>query len=607
MASTKSVKALILTPGVKNAEAGRAAAQHPSDVIYLTNPLYQLGHLDAASSSKAVTDDDLSADDAQFNTLLEFSSKLAESWFLQNGMQKAITYRGVCLGEMVTRALKRHFFIVLRELYLVDRLLQLKEVGEVVLVDDGALWGKAVQFWCEQKGILLDRVTTRKGEASEKGSRRIFFTKKFSKWLKCFNRPSTIRPKTEGILFSAAPKYSMPILRQSRRNYYLRPSFSEKAFFLGKIHSFLHITPDDFAERTSRETGVPFQNIFGSMDHFFSFEPFFNTQGVNFWPLIREEMRRVVSDEFKSIIGLVDSFYGLLMRLKPRAVVVDEDVNVFNKTLVACANHKGIKTYCLIHGVPFAKINCLPSISNRIFAWGPSTKARFVNWGVPETKIIEAGAPQYEHIKSLVIPKVKKEVFKDFSIPKSSHLILLALSEVLTHESDTTKYPRVPLFRDIFERSLRITLGFLAKHDDVHLLIKPHPRYKHDWFTKGIIDEFDAGVRQRTGVVEKYSSEKIVAASALVLTTGSTVTYEAALLQRPALVFDYSGNRFCSFISDDFLDLNDPESCWARLEKAIRSEAWELRSDPYGELHRHFSGSGLNAVRRVLNEIGNGS
>ncbi len=601
------MKALVLTPGVKGIEAGRAAAQHPSDVIYLTNPLYQLSHIDAAWSAKAVADDDLSSDDEPFNALLEFSSKLAETWFMQNGMQQAITYRGVCMGEMVTRTLQRHFFIVLRQLYLIERLFQSKKVGEVVLADDGTLWGKSVRFWCEQKGILFNRVTPAKAEASGKENRRGSFKEKFGEWLKFFNRLSTTHPNKEGILFSSAPKYSMPILRRSRRNYYLRPTFSEKAFFLGKVHSFLHITPDDFTQRSSREADVPFQNIFETMDHFFKSELFFNAQGVNFWPLIRDEMRRVVLSEFKSIVGWVDPFYEILMRLKPRAVVVDEDVNVFNKTLVTCANIGGIKTYCLIHGVPNSKINCVPSISSRILAWGPSTKARFVALGVPETKIIEAGAPQYEQLRSLAIPRAKKEVFRDFAIPENSRLILLALSEVLTHETDTTKYPRASLFHDIFERSLRITLGFIAKHDDTRLLVKPHPRYQHDWFTKGIIDEFDAGVRQRTQVVQKYPSEKIVAASDLVLTTGSTVHYEAALLRRPAMVYDYSDKRFCSFISDDFLDLNDPEACWARLEGAMRPGGRELRPDPYDELQRHFSGSGLNAVERILNEIRGGN
>ncbi len=601
------MKALVLTPGVKGFEAARLVSEFKGDIIYLTNPLYQSKFVEKTSPTKAISDDDLSTNNKEFTALTESSLSLAGGWFRRGEIHRSIEYRGISLGEMTSLPVAKYLISVLRSLYLYDRLFKMKKIDEVVFVEDESVWGRTLQFFASNQGIPCSPLKLQQTETAAKAAhgRAAKAANHIGKFLKFANSLSVAGLKKGGIVFSSAPWYSMPMLRQSRSNYYLRPVFSEKAFFLGKIHSFSHIIPDYFypAHEAPGEAALPFEKIFQDLDLLFQSNATFNYQGANFWPVIRKLMQQTVCGEFKSIARSVDAFYGMMDRLKPRAVVVEEEVNVFNKTLVACANRVGIKTYCLIHAAPFMKSGNVPSGAQKILAWGPSTKARLVSWGIAGDRIAETGAPQFEHMKSVNITAARKKVRKTFSIPDSAYLVLLALSDVVTYESTNWKYPRMSLFQDVLERSLKISLGFVSRHDNVHLVIKLHPRYKHAWVIENILKECGDPVRQRTTVVKKYPSDKMIAASDLVLATGSTIYYEAALLGRPAMVYDYSDSRFCSFMTDEFLDLNDPESCWARLREVMQSDGGALQVNRAEELRRHFWNDGRDAVRKVLTEI----
>ncbi len=599
------MRAAVLTPGIKEKTHLAGWEGEGADVLYLTNPLYQRSLLNGSAGRAAIlADDDLSSDDEVFDALTAQAETFARSWFLQASVERDLRYRGVNLGSLYVHSLTYYLVAVLHALHLEESLLKSRGIREIDLCDDGGVWGSTVRFLAGHHRVKL-RIFSKPvlpPPASKKGIKGV---------LKAALRMAVLlsaeRPRKGGILYSCALKFAAPLLEQTEGNYYLRDEFSLKAFLLGRRGSFWHFVPKSFSAGRGEKGAAPsrLNETFARMDQCFGDGGFFNYSGHSLWPFIRGQFEAMVKKDFPLAMRRVDVFTGILRRLEPRAVVVDEDVHPFNKALVSCAKDLGVATYTLVHGVPFENIESIPVTADRVLAWGISTRERLEGWGVPSEKIREVGAAQYECFKALDPGRRRKEVLEDFKIGNNQKLIIYPIMSLCTNERPAPKYSRTACYVEILENSLNVAFGFLERCKEAELVIKFHPAEKNAWFVRDLMERcLDPETRKRARAVTHYDASRLLAASDMVLTTASTVYFESLLLRKPALLFDDPGKRYCAFMSAEYLNLKDPLSCYEKMGRSFTEEGRrEILERQEQEIKRHFHLGNEGAVQNTLNVL----
>ncbi|MGH7197661.1 MAG: hypothetical protein ACREH5_02840 [Candidatus Omnitrophota bacterium] len=599
------MRLVVLTPGIKEvSQAARRLPGGPDTLLYLTNPLYQARWAkDAFPDSQILEDDDISRDDRVFNTIAACAQSWAEQWSAQPGVREKVLYREIELGQLNKHALYHDLFGILKAISFYGILLRDRRPSEILAVDDGSWWFRSLRFLAERETIPFTAIPgdIRQPLAKPSASR----ARGLKDLLSWVNRAKAGLAPRGGILYSCALKFSEPLLKRGRGNYLLRKEFSAHAFQAGWTYSYTHLLPEYFARqerRPSPEAAFDLEGALAALQKigeggFFSFE------GINAWPLLKDHFTRWMRNTLSDAVRQVDAFFGMLRRITPRAIVVDEDILFFNKALVSCARRLAIPTYTMLHGVPFTAFESMPT-SDKTLAWGRSTRERLGRWGMNGDRVIETGAPQYDDLKKFDPLRAEAKVRRDFQFPGSLKIILLAVSNLHTNEQPNPKYPRISYFQKNLSGAVRTTLGCLERFPQAVLVIKSHPADRHLWFTRQIVEAWPAGVKNRVRIVQDYFTPDLIAAANLVLTTGSTVYFEALLMRRPALIYDYENPRFCSFMSEEFLNLDDPDGCQRMLAERLTAGRAEIAERQKGELGRHFHQSNECAVEGVLEALG---
>jgi len=598
------VRTVILTPGIKEkADLSAPFGAEGAGVFYLTNPLYQRTILNGnIRSAKLVVDDDISKSDEGFDVLTEKAERWARNWFNEAGICADLCYQGVNLGSLFVHSLTYYFVAILHALYLQETLLKKYPTSEIELYDDGGPWGNVARLLAGENNInvrIFSKPLSEKEVGAKPGAKRFF--KAAFRWA---GRLAAKRPAKGGVLYSCALKFAEPLLRRTKGNYYLRDEFSLRAFLLGMRCSFLHLVPESFAgsHQSPGADSFDLSGTFKKIDLFFAKSDFFNHSSHALWPVVRGRFETMIKNEFPAALRWIDCFLLILRRAEPRALVVDEDVHPFNKALVSCARDLGIKTYTMVHGVPFENIESLPLISDRVLAWGPSTKRRLAAWGVSEDKILEVGAVQYEHFDNLNRLKCREKVLKFFNISLSQKIIVYPLMSLYTNERPAPKYSRTARYLEILENTLKIAFGLVARRHDADLIIKFHPAEKNAWFVHQLADRIlNEEARKRVHTVKEYNASQLLAASDLVLTTASTVYFEALLLQKSVMVFDEPDKRYCDFMSSEYLNLHDPVSSYEKMAGALEKEGTRNILERQAlELNQHFHQANRRAGEATL-------
>lgn len=570
------MRALILGPDVKTFPAEDTNGFDP-ELVYLTNPLYQKRFAAPwGAGTRIVCDDDISSDERVFAELNETAKRWARQWFNEPAIVAPLTYEGVNLGSLYVHPLSYFFAGVLKDIYLKDSLVTKFGVTE-----------------------LREQRSSAQGKISRPGGPQPVV----KTLLKAVNRLGLRSIPTGGIVYSCSLRHAMPLLYRGCRNYYLRENFSLKGYFDGIFHSFTHILPEYYAASPVDESLT--KKVFEMIDRHFMASNWFDLNGRDLWKdFIRPRFEKMIFCEFPRSRMLMDRLRSFFDLAKPRAVVVDEDVVHFNKTLILCANQKNIRTYTLMHGAPFENVAFMPSSAKTVLAWGLSTQARLVEWGMSAETIRPVGAPQYESLEKPKGRSALVKVRRDLGITEG-RILFLSMLNLYTNEMPGFKFTRDSHYETIFRQTIMIATGALMRLPDTALIIKLHPGEKHAWYAMELLTRIsDPVIRNRVRVIQDYSTPELLSACSLALTTPSTVYFEALLLKRPVLVFDRAEERICSFMREDFLNVDAPDDCIRKITEFIEEQhAVEFLKKQEAEAKRHFVNGNTGAVERALIEL----
>lgn len=588
------MKLFILSPNIRTLPSIAQECFAQSDLVLMTNPLYQKD-LQSISKARCVIDEDY-IDGKRLAELIERAKSLAWNWFDQEGFREGFLYRDIDLRCLFTHDLTIYFVKALKIVDLYQFLLKDCDIDRINIVDDGSEWASFAERIAKLRKIPFEKIVIPMTSC-------VTWKIRFEKWaktvLKYLSRYFSPRIQKGKVLYSAALRFVRPFLVKNEGGYYLRGTFSAEAWQMSLKHSFTHLLPENFKTRLNLAEGSQkTDGMIATIEEFFRTHLYFTFQKMDLWPIIAPDILRMAKARFMTSMQLIDQFRAMFDRVQPQSVLVEEEVCFFNKNLVYVANALKIPTYCLVHGAPGESVGSVPSAVKQIFVWGATSRARLLGWGVPEDRMVVTGAPQYRLSEQADYAACRALIEKKLQIRKEIPYILFCAFPFDTNVNPT--FFLTSLGTKIQETALAVAIEVLKTHTDLHLVLKFHPSDLNIEFSEKIIEKTDVSIKNRVHFVKQFEASVLIAGAKTVFTTASTMYVEALLQEKPGFLLDLKSNRFGDFLSEHFLNLEDPSECVRLLNHRLDSrhirEGIELqRSD----LRRHFFNDNRDAVDRV--------
>lgn len=583
----------IITPGVKSLSWAEKKQLSDSKLVFISNPLYQDKFRRYGSvESRFLTDDDF-IDDKHLADLVEAAKYWGWNWFLQEELKKEFSYGDVDLRCLFTQELTLYLVKALKIIDLYSVIFEKYNIDKVIIFDDGSEWGTFAMRMSQQRQIPVKNLFQNKPVTFSWNGFLIKFAKTI---LRLMHRFTTLPIKHGSVLYSAAPRFVRPFFERRESSYYLRDAFSAEAWKISRQYNFVHILPDNFKSRQNlSELNLRCDVMVSKIDDFFNERTFFLFRQINLWPIIHDDFIVLARRNFFAGMQLINQFLKMFNSLNFRVVLVDEEVCFLNKTLVQVANTLRIPTFCLEHGAPMESIGSVPSSVMQILAWGEPSRDRLCEWGIPADKIRLTGAPQFKLAARINYATCRSLVAKKLKMRPETKYLLLAAFPFDTNEVPT--FSRISHGIKIQKNSLRVAIEVLETYTDMHLVVKFHPGEENMNFSEAIIARITPSIKQRIHFVTQFDASVLITGAYAVLTTASTMYFEALLQEKPVFLLDLAYNRIGEFLSKNFLDLEHFSECVAflvyHLDPNHISENMSLQKK---EIKRHFYNENKNAV-----------
>lgn len=207
----------------------------------------------------------------------------------------------------------------------------------------------------------------------------------------------------------------------------------------------------------------------------------------------------------------------LLERLAPRAVVLASDAHRYARLLVVAARARSIPTFVVQHGALVKDDFYVPVVADKMLAWGPWCRDRFVELGTPPAKVIPTGfvrAPaQTERVARATRP-----------------------TELL--------FAAQPLAPSVNQDLLTTVRTALEADESLRLTIRPHPGEGRRAELERVVAGWPDAVARRTAFSSPGRSltDDLAAAHAVVIAQ-STVGIDALAAGAPVLLLRHAKVR----------------------------------------------------------------
>jgi len=108
------------------------------------------------------------------------------------------------------------------------------------------------------------------------------------------------------------------------------------------------------------------------------------------------ERVRLLGSRQTRILEQLDAHFR---RVRPDALVLDEDATPLARAAVAVAREHGAASLVVQHGAPCCRFGFSPLAADRILVWGRSSADQLVRWAVPAERIEIVGSPQHDRLR----------------------------------------------------------------------------------------------------------------------------------------------------------------------------------------------------------------
>jgi len=228
-------------------------------------------------------------------------------------------------------------------------------------------------------------------------------------------------------------------------------------------------------------------------------------------------------DDIQRYANMIEALEGLARAQHPALWITLEDLFAFGKCAAAVGEKYGIPTLNVQHGI----IGAYPyrtgvDVVGTFAAFGEASRQTLIERGADPARIVVTGPVRYDDILEL---KPDRE-----AMLREEHLD--PVRPVILFASQPTRRLITPAVKRLALRALLEGAGQIG----VQVIIKTHP-LEDDPVLDEVLAEFD----QHVPIVREQLYEWLLI-SDIMATISSTVVYEAAMAERPALVLEWSGN-----------------------------------------------------------------
>lgn len=247
---------------------------------------------------------------------------------------------------------------------------------------------------------------------------------------------------------------------------------------------------------------------------------------------------------------------ALLNKINPKIIISTYPVNFTEAMLLRAGNNRK-DTKTMIHLLSWDNISCkgfFPELAQDYIAWGQIMKDEFIEYyKIPQNKIHICGVPHFDlHTESL-------------KNPDSQHLVKLGLDAQKPYLFFAMSSPRfAPCEIDIVEW-LSIVISKDVFGDDLQMVVRPHPqnvqgsmadiswipRLKALQTSRVRVDFPELSMESKMSFSmqahDMIKFSQLLAGSLLCLNSGSTVSIDALVCQKPGILTSFDGKDKLEF------------------------------------------------------------
>lgn len=259
-----------------------------------------------------------------------------------------------------------------------------------------------------------------------------------------------------------------------------------------------------------------------------AFESFFTLNGVSFWNVIKPVLTLLVEKTIKQALITIQYSNHILDTYKPSTLLVFNETGFYEQILVPLCKKRSMRIYVVQHGSlgvdgdiakeEFLFFGGLPIISDRILAWGESTKNTCIEFGVDKNKISIVGSLMHREFFEA------KQAAKD---QNEGYILLAAVSPSNDNLINDLLIEKKQKYEEFIVQTCEISRKLGKK-----LVIKTHPK-QNEYDISHLIKKFQSSVE----VVRQGDILDLISKCDVFLCTDfSTTIIEAHILEKPTIV-----------------------------------------------------------------------
>jgi hypothetical protein len=224
---------------------------------------------------------------------------------------------------------------------------------------------------------------------------------------------------------------------------------------------------------------------------------------------------------------IVDQIDVHFLRVKPDALVLDQDATPFARAAIGLARQRGPRSFVVQHGAPLSRFGFAPPAADKILVWGQSSCRTLLRWGVAADRIHVTGSPRHDRLSRTFSPSTRKPSAEAKTRPPK--ILLLATVPPNDARPDGVE---LHLTRSTYAKMLHDAFWAADRIPNATLVVKLHPRSPHDPVARRLLAQFD---QLRARVVTDGPVEPWIAEADCVLSCISSAGIDATLAGVPVI------------------------------------------------------------------------
>lgn len=327
-----------------------------------------------------------------------------------------------------------------------------------------------------------------------------------------------------------------------------------------------------------------------------SFQSYFTFQGVPYWNLVSNKLRRFYFEDFPRIEKNIRIAKRYILPDRIKAVLLRHDYREFERTIAAIAKQRGIPTLVIQHGV-VAEENYIYYkyvYVDAMFVWGKACKKWF-KLNDEKQKLFVTGNPRYDAYLNWKSSISKAELFHNLGLESGKTTILFATQAIVKFSSYRTDDENEVLARKI--------LDFIKTKPQYQLIIKIHPYEEEEIYQKRV-EESGA---KNVGVIKDINIFDLLINSDILIMKNSTTGLEAMLFDKPVVTIDLSKRRDQVSYGEEkaAISIHSYDEIAAAISDSVgnASKAEFLRASRLKFINNYAYKSDGLASRRIINKL----